>query len=257
MSWSSAQYGKFEAERNRPIHDLIAQIPNRVVATAIDIGCGPGNSTEFLARRYPDATITGMDSSPDMIEAARKRLPDISFTVEDIAAWALQPGTYDVIFANAALQWVPDHERLIPALLARLSPGGTLAVQMPDNLAQPAHVLMREIAADGPWAAKLADASNKRAIRHDAAWYYALLRDHAAHVDVWMTTFHHALPGGAASIVEWFKGTGLRPFIQPLDDDERAAFLARYEKALASAYTIFPDGTALLPFPRLFFVATI
>jgi trans-aconitate 2-methyltransferase len=254
MSWSAAQYGKFEDERNRPIVDLLTRIPTVDVATAADIGCGPGNSTEFLRARYPQAAIIGMDSSADMIAAARRRLPDIRFEVADIATWA-DAGPFDVILSNAALQWLPDHETLFPALVDKLAPGGSLAVQMPDNLHEPAHRLMREIAAEGPWAARLADAAKARAPRHDADWYFRLLRGTASGIDVWRTVYHHPLAGGAAAIVEWFKGSGLRPFIDPLDPAEREAYLTRYETAVARAYPAMDDGTVLLPFPRLFIVA--
>ena len=254
MSWSAAQYGKFEDERNRPIVDLLARIPTSEAARAADIGCGPGNSTEFLRARYPDAEIVGLDSSADMIAAARRRLPDMRFEIADIATWP-DAGPFDVILANAALQWLPDHETLFPALLDKLAPGGSLAVQMPDNLDEPAHRLMRETAADGPWAAKLSGAANARAPRHDADWYYRLLHGSVSGIDVWRTVYHHPLAGGAAAIVEWFKGSGLRPFIDPLDPAEREAYLARYEAAVAGAYPAMNDGSVLLPFPRLFIVA--
>ncbi|HEY4366094.1 MAG TPA: trans-aconitate 2-methyltransferase [Steroidobacteraceae bacterium] len=254
MRWSADQYSRFENERNRPIRDLLSQIPTARVDSATDIGCGPGNSTELLRSRFPEAAISGMDSSPDMIETARKRLPGVHFEIADIATWS-QPGPFDVILANASLQWVPDHAALLPALVGKLAAGGTLAVQMPDNLDEPAHRLMREIAVDGPWAGKLGGASKMRAERHDAQWYYRTLRDVAATVDVWRTTYHHPL-AGAAAVVEWFKGTGLRPFLAPLDEAETAAYLARYQAALELAYPALPDGTVLLPFPRLFIVAT-
>jgi trans-aconitate 2-methyltransferase len=255
MTWSATQYRKFEDERNRPIRDLLANIPNAKVATAVDMGCGPGNSTELLQARFPDAAVTGLDSSADMIEAARKRLPGTRFELADIAAWE-NPGPFDVIFANASMQWVPDHATLYPALVAKLAPGGNLAVQTPDNLEEPAHRLMRQTAADGPWAGKLANAANARTIRHDADWYYRVLRNGVAALDIWRTTYYHPLAGGANAVVEWFKGTGLRPFLGPLDEAEKAAFLARYEAAVAEAYPAMPDGTVLLPFPRLFIVAT-
>jgi trans-aconitate 2-methyltransferase len=223
------------------------------VANAIDIGCGPGNSTHILQDRFPDARVRGIDSSPDMIAAARARLPDGDFAIADIARWDDQ-GPYDVILANAALQWLPDHAALMPALIARLTPGGSLAVQMPDNLDEPAHMLMRAIAADGPWADKLAGAARQRAPSHDADWYYRALRGHVATLDIWLTTYHHPLAEGAAEIVEWFKGSGLRPFLDPLDADERAAFVERYQAAVALAYPAMDDGSVLLPFPRLFIV---
>jgi trans-aconitate 2-methyltransferase len=255
MTWSPTQYTQFEAERNRPILDLLAQIPSISVRTAADLGCGPGNSTALLQRRFPDAAIIGIDSSADMIAAARKRLPQAPFAVADIAAWT-DAGPFDVILANASLQWVPDHAALFPRLVAKLAPGGVLAVQMPDNLDEPAHRLMRDVAADGPWAAKLTDAAGARAARQEADWYYRLLRRAGVQVDVWRTTYHHPLAGGAGAVVEWFKGTGLRPFLDPLDAAERAGFLGRYQAAVATAYPAMPDGTVLLPFPRLFIIAT-
>jgi trans-aconitate 2-methyltransferase len=253
MTWSAAQYLKFEPERTRPVRDLVARIPNAEVAGAADIGCGPGNSTEVLRERYPEAHIVGVDSSPDMIMAARGRLPDLTFEVADVRKW--RPNApLDVILANAVLQWIPGHEAVLPALIAKLKPGGALAVQMPDNLEEPSHRLMGEVVRDGPWAAKLKDAA--RTERHGANWYFRLLRSHAPHVDVWRTTYFHPL-AGARDVVEWLKGTGLRPFLDPLEESEREAFLARYEKAIAVAYPAEPDGTVLLPFPRLFVVAAL
>jgi trans-aconitate 2-methyltransferase len=254
MSWSAAQYVKFEEERTRPVRDLVARIPLAHVSTGVDLGCGPGNSTEVLRERYPGALIVGVDSSADMIEAARERIPDIDFEIADLRYWRAD-GPFDVILANAVLQWLPDHEALLPALIARLKPGGALAVQMPDNLGEPTHRLMPEIAGAGPWAAKLKDAGGARAASRAAEWYFRLLRAHARHLDLWRTTYYHPL-AGAAAIVEWVKGTGLRPFIDPLEGSEREAYLARYEAAIAEAYPAEADGIVLLPFPRLFFVVT-
>lgn len=255
MAWSANQYLAFEDERTRPSRDLLAAVPNLEVRRAVDIGCGPGNSTELLASRFPDAAVTGVDSSPDMIAAARKRLPGIDFETADIQTWAA-PGPFDLVFANAVLQWVPGHATLLPALAAKLAPGGSLAVQMPDNFDDAAHSLMRDIAADGPWAAKLAAAAASRVPIASAFDYYELLRRSCAKVDVWRTTYHHPLAGGAAAVVEWFKGSGLRPFLEPLTEGERQAYLERYLAAVAKAYPAQSDGTVLLPFPRLFIVAT-
>ena len=255
MSWSATQYAKFEEERNRPVRDLLARIPTTSVVSAADIGCGPGNSTELLQARFPGAAVTAMDSSTDMIAAARQRLPALRFEIDDIAALR-NPGPFDVILANAALQWVPDHKSLLPALIAKLGAGGSLAVQMPDNLDEPAHLLIREIAADGTWAAKLTGAANARVTIHSADWYYRTLHTSAARVDVWRTTYYHPLVGGAEGVTEWFKGSGLRPYLAPLDASERSIFLARYRESVANAYPALPDGTVLLPFPTLFFIAT-
>lgn len=254
MTWSPGQYSKFERERNRPIQDLLAQLPAGQVARAVDIGCGPGNSTELLQARFPEAAVMGIDSSADMLAAATLRLPAVPFRLADIATWD-DPGPFDVILANAALQWVPDHATLLPALLSKLAPGGYLAVQIPDNLEEPAHRLMREVAAQGPWAAALSKAPRAMDNRHSPAWYHQVLRGHAVDVDVWRTTYFHQLAGGPAAIVEWFKSTALRPFLAPLRAEAGQAFLAQYEAALAQAYPSATDGTVLLPFPRLFFIA--
>jgi trans-aconitate 2-methyltransferase len=254
LSWSAKQYVAFEDERTRPVRDLLAALPPIDAHSAIDLGCGPGNSTEVLAARYPQAKISGIDSSSDMIEAARRRLPRIRFAVEDLQAWK-DAGPFDVVLANAVLQWVPRHDSLLPALVAKLAPGGALAVQMPDNLDEPAHRLMREVAAEGPWAAKLATASAARAPSPGAAWYYELLRPLCSKVDLWRTTYNHLLRGGAEAVVEWFKGSGLRPFLEPLNTVEYAAFLERYTAAIAKAYPRLADGSVLLPFPRLFLTA--
>lgn len=252
MTWSAKKYSTFEQERTRPVRDLVAAIPTQQVRHAIDLGCGPGNSTEVLAARFPQARVSGVDSSEDMVAAARLRLPGLDFALADIAAWTpTQP--FDVILANASLQWLPDHATLYPHLVKQLAPGGSLAIQTPDNLAEPAHRLAREIAADGRWAGKVG--AVKHPARHSADFYYQLLRPHCSHVDVWRTTYFHPLAGGPSAVVEWFEGSALRPYLGPLDAQEKAGFLARYLAAVTEAYPPLADGTVLLPFPRLFIVA--
>jgi trans-aconitate 2-methyltransferase len=263
VNWSARQYVQFEDERTRPVRDLLAALPAIDARSVIDVGCGPGNSTELLAARFTGAVVGGFDSSADMIAAARRRLPGLQFDLTDVEKWVYESDAgapagaapFDVILANAVLHWVPDHARLFPALAAKLAPGGALAVQMPDNLGEPAHCLMREIAADGPWAAKLSDAAAARPSMPTADRYYEILRQARCRVDIWRTTYYHALPGGAGAVVEWFKGSGLRPFIAPLGDAEREEFLIRYRSAVARAYPATPDGGVLLPFPRLFIIA--
>ncbi len=261
MTWSARQYLAFEDERTRPVCDLLAALPAIEARTAVDFGCGPGNSTEVLAARFPQATVSGFDSSPDMIAAARKRLPGLRFEVLALQSWIAPSGSaspppgdsIDVVLANAVLQWLPDHAAVFPALVTKLAPGGCLAVQVPDNLDEPAQRLMREIASEGPWRAKLVGADRARVQIESAEWYYRLLRARCGRVDVWRTTYYHPL-ADANAIVEWFKGTGLRPFLDPLGPAERAAYLARYAERLASLYPS-QNGGVLLPFPRLFMVA--
>lgn len=252
MTWSPKQYSYFDEERTRPVRDLVHAIPRDDVTTAVDFGCGPGNSTEVLIERYPSAAIAGIDSSSDMIDAARKRLPQTMFEVADIAEWtASHP--MDVILANASLQWLPDHHVLYPRLVAQLSEDGCLAVQTPDNLSEPPHRLAREIAAKGPWSSRIGHVKHPE--RHDAAWYYSLLKPICARVDIWRTTYFHPLAGHAA-IVEWFKGSALRPYLESLSPDEQRQFLDAYHRAIALEYPVLEDGTVLLQFPRLFVIAT-
>lgn len=251
--WQARQYTLFEAERTRPVRDLLNATQVSAARTAVDLGCGPGNSTETLLACAPDARVTGVDNSRDMIDAAKKRLPHVDFQLADIAAWDAE-GPFDLILANASLQWVPDHETLMPKLVGKLAQGGQLAVQMPDNLDDSAHRLMREVAADGPWRDKLKGA--ERTARYRADWYYSLLKPQCARVDVWRTTYHHPLQGGVDAIIEWFSGSGLRPFLAKLDAQETTAYLDRYRDGLKAAYTVLDDGTVLLPFPRIFIVAT-
>jgi trans-aconitate 2-methyltransferase len=254
LSWSAKQYLAFEDERTRPVRDLVSAIPDIPARLVIDLGCGPGNSTEVLAARFPAAAVRGLDSSADMIANARQRLPQGQFSLASIEAWT-DRGPFDVILANAVLHWVPNHATLLPELIARLAAGGSLAIQMPDNLDVPAQRLMREVAALAPWAQALAAAAATRTPIGEAHWYYELLRPLCARVEIWRTTYHHALRGGAGAIVEWFKGSGLRPFLEPLDAAARAAYLERYTAEVARAYPPLADGSVLLPFPRLFMVA--
>ncbi|MFS8036776.1 trans-aconitate 2-methyltransferase [Xanthobacter sp. AM11] len=251
--WNARQYLKFEDERTRPARDLLAQVPLADAAFVVDLGCGPGNSTQLLAERFPGARLMGLDTSPAMLEAARARLPNARFALADAGTLALDAPA-DLIFANAVLQWVPDHAALLPRLMGLLAPGGVLAVQMPDNLEEPSHTAMRETAMAGPWADRLDEASRARTVLPPPGVYYDMLVPYATRVDIWHTIYNHPLDGVGA-IVEWLKGTGLRPFIEPLEGDERVAFLEDYAARLAPSYPERAGGKVLLAFPRLFMVA--
>jgi len=251
--WSARQYLKFEDERTRPPRDLLARVPLQAPRRAIDLGCGPGNSTELLVARYPRAEVIGLDSSPDMLRQARERLPDCVFVQADLAEWQPPDGT-DLLFANAVFQWVPDHPAVLRRLLAALPQGGVLALQMPDNTAEPALALMREVASKGPWAKTLALAAAARDDLPTPGAYYDLLKPLATQLDLWHAVYNHVM-AGPEGIVEWFKGSALRPFLSALDDGMRAGFLADYAARVAEAYPARFDGKVLLPFPRLFIVA--
>jgi trans-aconitate 2-methyltransferase len=251
--WSAKQYLKFEDERTRPACDLLAQIPISDARRVVDLGCGPGNSTALLAERWPDADVSGVDTSADMLRQARERLPGRTFTEANIAHWAPADGT-DVIFANAVFQWVPDHLKQLKRLIAVVPPGGALAVQMPDNVDEPSHVMMRETAHDGEWRGVLREASRVRDALPKPGVYYDALRPLCSRLEIWHTVYNHALDD-AVAIVEWVKATGLRPFLDPLDAPQRKAYLSAYTARIAASYLPQADGRVLLRFPRLFIVA--
>ena len=253
QDWNARQYLKFEDERTRPPRDLLAQVPLEAPRRVFDLGCGPGNSTELLVERYPQAEVVGLDSSPDMLRQARTRLPGCTFVAADLVHWRPQEHA-DLLFANAVFQWVPDHPAVLRRLLEALPTGGVLAVQMPDNTAEPALALMREIATRGAWAARLAPAVAARDDLPAPTAYYDLLRPLCAQLDIWHTVYNHVMAGPDA-IVEWFRGSGLRPFLAPLDDDMQRDFVAEYRARIAQAYPARCDGKALLRFPRLFIIA--
>ncbi|MED5618359.1 trans-aconitate 2-methyltransferase [Ideonella sp. BN130291] len=250
--WNPALYTCFEDERTRPAVELLARVPLQAAQGVFDLGCGPGNSTELLVRRFPQASVVGTDNSPAMLEAARSRLPQVRFELSDIRTW--QAEAADLIYANASLQWLPGHDTLLPRLFGMLAPGGVLAVQMPDNLDEPSHRLMRETAADARWAALIGDAATLRARILPADAYYDLLAPGAASVDIWRTTYHHRM-GSPADIVQWLRGTGLKPFVDALPAPLQAEFLHDYEQRIGHAYSRRADGSRLLAFPRLFIVA--
>lgn len=249
--WSASHYLLYADERTRPSRDLLAGVPVDDAKVVVDIGCGPGNSTELLVERWPQARVQGFDTSPAMLEDARKRLPQVDFFQADADTWTPEPDT-DVLFANAILQWLPNHIEVLARLVGALKPGAVLAVQMPDNLAEPTHRLMRETAAAMPFAQKLASAA--RDPLPPVTTYVDALSQAGASVDAWHTIYNHPMKG-AHAIVEWVKSTGLRPFLAPLDEAEQSEFLSAYEAAIDQAYPPLDDGSRLLRFPRLFLVA--
>jgi trans-aconitate 2-methyltransferase len=255
MKWNAQHYLQFEHERSLAARELLSRVELENPLTIVDLGCGPGNSTELLAKRYPDATILGVDSSESMLAKARERLPNINFVEDDVTHWQSEKQV-DLIFANALFQWVPDHLDVIAQLLNYLTPGGILALQMPDNLNEPNHLLLRDLATDGPWAIKLAKAGIRRRIIYSPRVYYNALKPLASKVDIWHSIYNHVLDG-PETIIEWMKGTGLQSYLQCLDEAEEHIFLANYELELAEAYHRLIDGKVMFTFPRIFILIEV
>jgi trans-aconitate 2-methyltransferase len=251
--WDAQTYLQFANERTRPGVDLAQRVgvvnPRRI----IDLGCGPGNSTQVLRQRWPEAEVIGLDSSPHMIEAARKAWPGEKWVLGDAATWtAGEP--FDLVFSNAMLQWLPDHARLCQRLLEQVAPGGALAVQLPAHYELPMHREIVEVSRDPAWDERM-NAARTALTREPASFYYDTLQPVAARLDLWETIYYHEVPGPDA-LVEWFRGTGMRPFLEALSsDDERSLFEVMLLKRYMAAYPRRPSGLVLFPFRRLFFVA--
>ncbi len=253
--WNPTLYRQFANERERPIHDLVAHIPLESPGRIADLGCGAGASTALLQRHWPEARILGLDSSPAMLAKARESLAGPDFAEADIGAWeADRP--FDLVFSNAALQWLDAHEVLFPRLMAFVAPGGALAVQMPRNFDAPSHRLMAETAAAGHWRDRLAGVAAGRTNPVGAPAQYArLLAPLARRCEVWETTYLLRLEG-ENPVVEWTRATGLRPFLDRLQEPDRTDFLVEYGRRIAAAYPKEPDGATFFPFRRLFIVAS-
>jgi trans-aconitate 2-methyltransferase len=251
--WAPELYLKFADERSRPAADLLAHVTLAAPRLVYDLGCGPGNSTALLVSRYPEARVIGLDNSPAMLAKARESLPAARFEAVDLTQWMPDPAA-DLLFSNATFQWLPAHADVMERCLAALRPGGLLALQMPDNLNEPSHALMRQTAAQVPWSTRLTPQVTAREAVLPVAGYYNRLKPWAAAIDIWHTVYTHVL-ADAGAIVTFLSSTGLRPFLDPLMEDERKAFLADYRARLEEAYPAAVDGKVLLRFPRLFIIA--
>ena len=254
-TWDPDRYLTYADERGRPFVDLITRIDAAAPRTVVDLGCGPGNLTALLAERWPGASVTGVDSSPEMIAKAQATIPVVTFAVGDVRDWVARDSPtgagVDVLVSNATLQWLPDHLALLPRLVEQVRPGGWFAFQVPGNFDEPSHTIRTELAAQPPYAAHAAGAAVPSS--HDAATYLRALQALGCEVDAWETTYLHVLQG-EDPVFTWVSGTGARPTLQALPDDLRPEFEAEFKRRLRDAYPDDGHGV-VLPFRRIFVVA--
>jgi trans-aconitate 2-methyltransferase len=253
MPWDTTQYLRFSDHRLRPAIDLLGRIDSDNPGDVYDLGSGAGNVTRMLKSRWPEATVTGIDDSEEMLLKAASVAPEIIWRLGDLATWR-PPQPADVIFANASLHWVDGHERLLPGLLSSLAPGGVLAIQMPRNFSAPSHTAITEVARSGPWRDTL-EPLLRPSPTFEPAFYFDLLAPYAATLDMWETEYLQVLEG-ENPVKEWTKGTWLRPLLDALEQPQRDEFEATYAVLTAKAYPPRSDGRTLFPFRRLFIIAS-
>lgn len=254
MPWDPAQYLKFADQRLRPAIDLLNRVDLAEPREVYDLGSGTGNVTRLLKLRWPNARVTGVDGSAEMLAKATAAMPEINWRRADLSSFH-PPRPADLLYSNAALHWLGDHGSLFPALLANLAPGGVLAVQMPRNFLAPSHTAIAEAARMGTWRSKIEPLLRPSPVA-EPAFYYDLLAPRAAHLDIWETEYLQVLEG-ENPVKEWTKGTWLRQFLDALEEPERSGFEASYASLVARTYPRRPDGRTLFPFRRLFIIARV
>ena len=252
-AWNPAQYLRFGNERLQPAIDLIGRIPLESPGVIYDLGCGTGSGTVLLKERWPLADVTGVDASNTMLERTQTLESPVSWQQADLNTW--EPGTPpDLLFSNAALHWLDHHEVLFPKLVSMLAPGGILAVQLPANFSAPSHTSIAETVQSGVWRDRLEPHLRENPVLEGGA-YYDLLSPLSAKLDMWETTYYHVLTG-PDPVVEWTTGSILTPLLPLLDEAERESFLQGYGSKVARAYPRRDDGKTVLPFRRLFMIAS-
>ena len=253
MPWDANQYLKFASERTQPVFDLLHRVHIEDAKRIVDLGCGPGNSTEALRRRWPDALLLGVDNSVEMIQKARQTHPDGRWLVADANSW--QPDEpVNLVFSNAVLHWLPHHGQLCRRLVDMLTPGGALAVQVPAHYNSPLHREILEVSRHAAWNDRM-ESARHALTNQPPEFYYDLLAPLVSHLDLWETTYHHVLQGPEI-VLEWFRGSGLRPFVEALPaPQERQRFEGMLLERYAASYPRRGNGLILFPFRRLFFVA--
>jgi trans-aconitate 2-methyltransferase len=252
MAWNPQQYLKFSGHRLRPAVDLLLRIPDFEVRNVADLGAGAGNVTKLIKERWPQAVVVGVEGSAEMVAAGEKAVPEVAWLHQDLGLW--RPSRqYDVIYSNAALHWLPDHQELFPSLMEKVEPGGILAVQMPRNFEAPSHVLIVETALNGPWRNRLEQLVTPPPVE-EPAFYHNLLAASSEAIDIWETEYLQVLEG-ENPVKEWTKGTWLMRYLDALEEPDKLAFEAAYAERVAKAYPRNSAGQTLFPFRRLFIVA--
>ncbi|EIJ41996.1 trans-aconitate methyltransferase [Beggiatoa alba B18LD] len=250
--WNPQQYLKFGDYRLRPALDLIARIPLATAQVVVDLGCGAGTVSPHLQNRWQMARVIGVDSSADMLAHARQQYPQIEWVQSDIASW--QPSeSCDILFSNAVLHWLVHHDVLLPRLLQCVKPSGIFAIQLPMSFDTPSHTLITQTALQGVWAETLRPLLRESPVQ-SPEYYYDLLAPHVQALDMWESVYWHVLTG-ENPVVEWMKGTWLKPLLDVLNPEEQRAFEQAYRAVIAQAYPRRADGSTLFPFRRLFLIA--
>jgi trans-aconitate 2-methyltransferase len=252
-NWNPELYLKFHAERTQPSMDLVARIELTAPRCIIDLGCGPGNSTQVLRARWPSAQICGLDSSPQMIEKARAEYPDADWILADAGSW-IPENPYDLVYSNATLQWIPRHDALIARWFAAVAPGGALAIQVPANESSPLHLALLRVSEMPEWNARVASC-REMITYHAPGYYYDLLASRAERISLWQTTYLHRMDN-PLGLIEWYASTGMKPYLDRLDSEQERI---RFQKAvLQNCIDSYPqqlDGRILFPFQRTFCIA--
>jgi trans-aconitate 2-methyltransferase len=253
FTWDADHYLTYADQRGRPFVELLSRVRADAPAEVVDLGCGPGNLTRLLAQRWPSAAVRGVDSSPEMVEAARRDVPEVGFEVADLRDWLDREQQVDVLVTNATLQWVPGHLDLLPRLVGAVRPGGWLALQVPGNFGEPSHTIRDDLAATEPYAAHTRGVAVPSS--HDPEAYLRTLAAAGCEPDVWETTYLHVL-AGEDPVFEWVSATGARPTLQALPDDVRPRFEEEFRARLRAAYPDDGHGV-VLPFRRIFAVGRV
>ena len=251
--WNPNLYLRFREERTQPTRDLINRIRKDHADSIIDIGCGPGNSTIELKRRWKDARIIGLDNSEAMLEKARADYPDLEWINRDAGRDFSDLGTFDIVFSNAAIQWIPDHKGLLKRLFGLVADSGVLAVQVPNVTYMPIGVAIGQTAMEDPWRSRFEGMDDGLCYK-DLDFYYDVLCSLTESIELWETHYYHVMPDHE-SIIEWYKSTGMRPYLEKLNEQERSEFTAGVLARIRKEYRVQEDGRVLFPFRRLFFIA--